>query len=299
MAVDHRRLLNGAAGLFVESAPWPCALAGLGYSLVSLEQTARNRRGDAVRTDVIASSRRLDHSVVLECKTGWLDEDQLLRYCGFVDEDWITGLYVKPVHGHGHRVDVVLVCLGENLSRVQEQLRRAGEDPAVLCFHADRVVLEQGRLREREAHQLLGSGVPLDRNQMPSDLIPFVDDSVDQDVAYTVARAILQLWNERRRTFNITAVCEASHPLWRHLSGDMQAGLSQRVRQLVRGAVAAHLTDTVHSVSSSKRSETWEFQPPGGGAAAVLLRTQKLQRQLADWTGQVERGWQPTLPGVQ
>ena len=101
---DHTKLMNIFIGLGMNIPKWPNTLKQLGYEVEIIE-------GDIPETnpDLIFTSRRFDHSLVIECKSKSIEEKQINKYLQLREEPSVLirrGLVNRVVHQHGYRLDV-------------------------------------------------------------------------------------------------------------------------------------------------------------------------------------------------
>jgi len=85
---EHTMLMNAMIGLCVPTHDWPHPLKDLGFSVDSIEPVLATKDGKKVNPDLILTSNRLTHALVVECKGGYeIDkyrkkesDDQARRY---------------------------------------------------------------------------------------------------------------------------------------------------------------------------------------------------------------------------
>ena len=97
VANDHTRLVNKMIGLCKNTAKWPSILYDLGYDvqLIECPITIRKSAREIV-PDVVAVSDKLEHVVVIDCKSGKnVEPDQDGRYESLESLDFVEPRYAK------------------------------------------------------------------------------------------------------------------------------------------------------------------------------------------------------------
>ena len=297
--MDHHHLVSGVVALVRSTPGWPTILGDppLRFDIEAIDRRVPLPGGGFRRPDVIVTSRALNHSLVLECKTGGVDTDQLKDMLLLRDHDWVASYVVGPAHPGQHLVDVVVVCTEDNLDQVVHEIDAASLPVPVLCFYRDRVSLVQGReTRKRETNRVLTSGAPARLEHMPANWMPFTDDSPRSEIAWSISQAMLALWKRKRRVFNESQVGTEAHPLWTEFPPDRKRHFCQIIRDLIDDGISHELAGLIRVVERSKSVQVWEMSPPGTGPAAETLRTRKWQSALTSWVERVRRGSQARMP---
>lgn len=101
---DHTRLMNIFLGLSMNIPKWPNTLKQLGYEVEIIE-------GDIpeANPDLIFTSRRLDHSLIIECKSKNTEEKQINKYLQLKFDPSLLikrGLVNKVIHQHRYMLDI-------------------------------------------------------------------------------------------------------------------------------------------------------------------------------------------------
>lgn len=77
---NHMLLMNMVIGLCKRTSDWPSILRNLGYEVDWVEPRLINSEGKKVVPDLMLTSNKFLHSLIVECKGGkTLDKDQLDR----------------------------------------------------------------------------------------------------------------------------------------------------------------------------------------------------------------------------
>ena len=297
--MDHHHLVSGVVALVRSTPGWPTILGDppLRFDIEAIDRRVPLPGGGSRRPDVIVTSRALNQSLVLECKTGSVKAEQLKDMLSLRDRDWVERGLVGPAHPSQHFVDLMIVCTQDNLDQVVRDIDAAGLPVPVLCFYRDRVSLLQGReTRRLETNRVLSSGAPARLDQMPANWMPFTDDSPQSEIAWSVSQAMLALWRRKRRVFNDSQVGAEAHPLWKAFPPDRRNHFRRIISELIDDGIRHELGGLIRVVDRSKSRQVWEMNPPGTGPAAETLRTRKWQSALTGWVERLRRGTQPRLP---
>jgi len=126
-AEKHRILICCIMGLADDNgATYPNPLYKLGYRVKILEwDGVLNSDGEEVAPDLVLVDRENDHALVVECKSGKLEKDQLRRYSRVRREDIVNwGISSKNPRKLTH--DITLISSYENGGRVLKSLSQSG-----------------------------------------------------------------------------------------------------------------------------------------------------------------------------
>jgi hypothetical protein len=85
---NHTKLMNSLIGMCKPHKKWVNQLHELGYRPHFIEKTIKTTKGSEVKTDLIATSNKLVHSLVVEVKGGrTINPDQMERYSALDKSD--------------------------------------------------------------------------------------------------------------------------------------------------------------------------------------------------------------------
>lgn len=82
MISSHTKLINCFIGFTKRDKYYPSVLRSLGYSVDNIEPHFRNQDNDKVNPDLLLSSNKLHHTIIVECKGGDIQQkkEQIERY---------------------------------------------------------------------------------------------------------------------------------------------------------------------------------------------------------------------------
>lgn len=277
----HRALVNGIIGLVEGAHQWPRTLRDYGFEVVRVETEFINSAGETVRPDVITSSRKFNHSLVFDLKSGTVEERSLVKL-GNIDADDLTFKVGVPFTDKDtHSFDPIIACFEDNLPGVLSAISDSNQDFAVLCFYPDAMRLVRGELGLPRLSKEVTGGVPLDLSVVPLSFLPFNGNSPPKDIVPHLCQALVSLLVNGCPGFSLPQICEASNPMWRRLSGDDRQILLKRTRQLVDRLSEVELQEYVEKDSvAPTESLRWRFLIDGESMTAGQISAIKRRLQV-------------------
>lgn len=239
---NHTKLMNYIIGMCKRQKDWISTLADLGYEPELIEQQIRTSSDDVVRPDILATSNKLIHSLVFECKGGTtVDVDQLRRYSTLTPEDvsrWAT-LFTRD----NFHFDTCLADVEENHPIVAAK----GNQFPILTF-SDEKLFKTNQFKENKLNETFNTPIALEGKTPPLSYYPFSEDDEDEYLSLFVLRGLVSIAIKNAKggpstsDENIIArddlLKSIFNPVFDALSTHHKDGLKKRIKDVVRGIMA-------------------------------------------------------------
>jgi hypothetical protein len=278
----HTRLINYTIALCKGHKNTFSPLGELGYDVQLMEQNIRTSAGEEVKPDVIKVSKRRQHAIIFECKSGTDDEDQMRRYGQLTDEDlrrWLTVAHPsQPI-----LFDICIVNIDTN----QGNFANVRNCP-ILTF-SQAALSKSNVFSIKEVEDKFSTPIPIDRDKIPLSYYPFSDLDSDSIIMERVLRQLVSMVIKLSRGgTNVLDLAElvpdnmlsALHPYWLALSEEHRNKLRTKIQNIIRRlrdgnpTFAERLTET----------RTGNFRVRGPPASFTALCDQIIQESRVQRT---------------
>ncbi len=186
---EHTLLMNQIIGLCTNTYGWPSTLKDLGYFVDWVEPTFLNSEGKKVNPDLLLSSNKLLHSLVVECKGGTsLDDDQLDRLIK-VTVDSIRNM-VNIYTAKGLRHDLTFVTDSNSKDAIISKIY--DKSPYPVLFFSKENLSKRGTFELKELEEVFKNPVELE-GVPPTGFIPFNTNDDISVIAPYVFQYLLEM----------------------------------------------------------------------------------------------------------
>ncbi len=239
---SHTHLMNAAIGFCKHDQSWIHPLADLGYEAKLVEQKiGTEMSGKSVTPDVVATSQRLIHSVVIECKGGKsVKERQIANYMSMKPSD----LHDKWVHIYDKNQHTLDVCL--LICKVYEQSWESSVVLPILSL-SDRVLTVHNKFSKQELNQKFNTDISTEGLVPPISYYPFSHDEGRKEIIPHALRAIRLSIGKKQQNgvtdpeFYVSDVTmKQIHKVWDILSRKHQDLLKNRVKSIINELIKSH-----------------------------------------------------------
>lgn len=254
-------------GLCKGQKNWVSTLRDLQYNVEIIEQSVRTT-GDGshvVKPDVIKLSKKRNHAIVIDCKSGGSDEDQLERYQTLTKEDVLR--WVDPPSKDQFTFDVCIADFENN----HEKIKNNTKFP-VITFNKNSIT-KTNTFSESTLDKAFAKPIDTTGMMPPLDYYPFSEFDEDPVIIPRLLRIMIVLAMKRARgghdlfdqeIFNTDEILEKIHPLWKALSIEHRETLKKRIRQLIANLMHSNkeLAEQLHVIQRdgfSVRGPTEKF----------------------------------------
>lgn len=284
---DHTRQINAWIALCQLDSTFPNTLRRLGFT-VDIIDPKFIYEGDEVNPDLILSSRGHNHSIIIDCKSKTLEEEQNERYEAIhKDPDFLLSRgIVSSAEASG---DFDAEFAYSSFADLSVNPLLPDNDFAVVQFDKDAnqyiirtLIGYEFDLGELQEQFPISTGT----NRIPTDYFPFDIGTGDADYEqFTVS--ILQSTVHvalAQDSFDVDDLLEDAHPLWVDLDTEMKKKLRGSARKIVQEYRRKGLSEHIEKVEAGSKTE-WK---------AVSKSLQALQRKVDEFVDDVQSMLQQT-----
>ena len=221
-------LSRGAGGL-------PKDIRLLGYTDSGVEFRFNNSKREVVEPDLILVSTQLNHTLLLEWKSGAnVDNNQLQRYSHITKEDLEQRAFIEPPASNNHDIALVGVC---NFSdRLRQGVEIAQVSFPILVTDDRCIVLCHNSFGNPKLNDLFGKGLEVNLANVPTQFIPFNEKSDTWEVAESVIPLMLEHMHQRRPILTVDAICKDVCNIWDQMGRDSKVRFRSKVEDVLNKA---------------------------------------------------------------
>lgn len=232
----HTVLINAAIGFCMKNNSWIHPLADLGYKAQLIEQTIRTETsGKSVKPDIVATSKKITHSIVFECKGGTvIDSDQISRYEGLTASDLLRWVDVHTRDNFSH--DVCIFSFKKNHKLFDNRINFP------ILSLSDTSLEKKNDFSKSEVNRKFDKPISTTSQRLPISYYPFSELDDRRVVVPHVLRAMVSVFVGGKTGstdatdpvyFLSETVLPKIHKMWNILSTEHQNSLKNMVREII------------------------------------------------------------------
>ena len=256
----HTMLINSAIGFCVKDDSWIHPLADLKYKAQLVEQTISSETSDMkVQPDVVATSKKLNHSIIIECKgEQTLNELQISKYNDLMPADIIRWISVHDPSQHTH--DICLLIYKVNKAK----FLAVATIPVLVL--SDISLEKFNQFSQKQLNQKFNELIPIADLIPPISYYPFseIDDRrVIVPHALRVVQLIMNTGTDQTDTFNPEsrvndAVMKKIFRVWDIISRKQQNALKSKIIKIIKELLRSYpdLKSFVESTPTIEKNNT-------------------------------------------
>ncbi len=240
----HTKLMNCIIGMCKRDKKWITVLRELGYQPYLIEQSIRTSSGSKVKTDIIASSAQLIHSLVFEVKGGiTIQQDQLERYAMIDPEDLYRWVALPAFTRQTFRFDWCISDWEENHPIIAALVK----DVPIITFGTEHIE-KTGQFHNPRLNSVFNQPISLIGKSAPTLYYPFSEYDPQAYIARFVIQGLLQVASKKPRNeisvFDENLITRDEilkyifNPVFDALSKDHQGHLKDKIKEVVRWIMA-------------------------------------------------------------
>jgi hypothetical protein len=284
---DHTLQINTWIGLCQLDRTFPDALRNLGYT-VDIIDPSFVHRGDSVNPDLILTSRAYNHSIVIDCKSYFIEEEQNEKYESVHHSPKVL-LTRGIVSAADASEDFDAEFAYSSFEDLAENPHLPENDFTVVQFDED---ANQYIIRTLEDYEFnlsdLQDEFPIftDTRRLPTDYFPFDVGTGDDDYRQ-FSISILQSTVHvalGQDTFNADDLLEDAHPLWVDLDTNLKNELRAHTETIITEYQRQGLDEHIEKVQAGSKDE-WKV---------VSKSLQALQRKVDGFVDDVQEKLEQT-----
>ncbi len=238
----HTRLINAAIGFCKRDDSWIHPLADLGYKAELVEQKIGTEvSGISVTPDVVATSQRLIHSVVVECKGGKSVEDKQITNYKLLKPSDLHDRWVRIHDKNQHTLDVCLL-----IHQTHEQSWTSRVDLPILSL-SGHVLTLHNQFSKQELNQKFIETISIEGYTQPVSYYPFSQNDDRRTIIPHALRAIRLSITKTHQTdatnpefyVNDNTMSQI-HKVWNLLSRKHQDQLKNKIKSIIKDLIKSH-----------------------------------------------------------
>jgi len=275
---NHTLLINMIIGLCKRTYGWPSTLKDLGYDVDWIEPKLINSEGRKVIPDLMLTSNKFLHSLVVECKGGkTLDKDQIDRLSKLT----VDSVRDKASVYNARRLSLD-VCFASFKDYLGHILQLLGESFPILVF-SDTELKKHGKFKSRHLENALSNSISLGGSP-PTGYVPFTDeDDIDVVAMYVIQELVsmaLKSKKDDELKFDVDEVLSKIFPFWERTDEGAKKKLRNKVDSVIRQIILRKLKHRY--LEKIKGRPTWVAKPLQAFKAECekLLKDIKEQKRL-------------------
>jgi hypothetical protein len=260
LASFNLRMLNLWIGLCRGAAGLPKELRKLGYQDKAIEFAFNNSKNEAVVPELIACSRPLKHTMLLEWKSGNnTDDSQLKRYANVTSAD-IRGRVAAATGAHDSH-DVVVVGEASRCERLEKGLSGKYSFP-LLGVDSSGIALRLNTFVEPRLARVFSPKLQINESRWPVSFVPFESTSPLWVVAESVIPAVLESFHSGDSVLLLNALLPEVVDAWNIMSDAEQKRMRTAVQQVITAAARRHFSRFLkrnREYERTRRSIGWDI----------------------------------------
>lgn len=237
MSLEELRFVNAFIGFCTPSGEtWPAPLAGASYQVTGLEHevhTVVNGVPCAPVPEMICSSTKVQHCVLLEAKSGSVSDRQARAYKAVtINQLVVEGLAADEIDVSGAHVDVIYMSNELNSRRLSTDFGRAGLTFPLIAHGDSAFRLVEGSILQEAMHETFLEGVIIDEDAWPMHFVRCDRDSSDGDLAAVCISKMVALLI-RQGQLEVEQLASSTIDLWDRRGHEDQRRLRRRLTSLL------------------------------------------------------------------
>lgn len=278
---SHTVQMNGWIALTKPNTSFSDSLFRLGYQCDLIEGEFYSSEG-LVRPDVILTSPDQNHSIVTDCKSKTIDEDQLKRYRSVKNDpnQLIDQWVINNVDYGEYEVDTCLSSLS-NLTTKDEL--EPGETAFVHFEHSPSsgFVIRNPPDYEFE-NDSLRRVFPINGGQgilIPTEFYPYDIYEEDRRALVTSVLQSIMAFLRTGSSFTVTDILVDTHPEWNNIQREKKKEFKREVRKVVLQISQTEVGSYMEKIADSNGFE-WKTQSKS--VQAIMDRTDQIVDRIVD-----------------
>lgn len=245
--------MNYVMGLCKGNKDWVTTLRDLQYNVEIIEQSIRTTGSGSqlVKPDVIKVSKKRNHAIVIDCKSGGTDPQQLERYKTLTKEDVLR--WVDVPSKEQFTFDVCIVDFENNHKKIE------GKTNLPIIIFGDKTITKSNKFSEPNLDDAFSKPIDTTGMMPPLDYYPFSEFDEDPVIIPRLLRTMVTLAMKKARggpdvfdqaVFSTDEILEKIHPLWKALSQEHRETLRQRITKIISHLMHAYrdLAEQLHNI---------------------------------------------------
>lgn len=257
----HTILINSAIGFCMKSDSWIHPLQDLGYKAQLIEQTMRiEKTGKSIKPDIIATSKKIIHSIVFECKGGkTINDEQILRYEDLTTSDLLRWIDIHTHDNYSH--DVCILNFKKNNESITDKINFP------ILSLSDISLEKNNDFSKTQVDEKFKIPISTKTLKPPISYYPFSESEDRRVVIPHVLRAMISVLMDRKtndidvtdpESFLNQTVLLRIHKMWNILSREHQNSLRELIKEIIKDLKSAYpkFESQIQAIQRSTKTNT-------------------------------------------
>lgn len=275
----------------------PVDLRRLGYTDRSIELVFTNQEGRTVKPELILSSSRLRHTILLECKSGAnTDAEQLERYSKVSSNDLQTKALLQSQEWESH--DVAIVGKSEHADRLKIGIENRFRFP-LLTLSPSGINKILNKFTPVETEAVFARGLDFTPEDIPHYFFPVDKDSELWEFAEILMPVVLESMLQRKTRIEAYEIAGSIIPTWDIIDTSYRGEIENKVRDVLLAASQGPFKKYLKrnkAAEGRSHTPTWDiiFNPLELDADKRSAEWRRLAKQQVDFVHTLKSG-KPTI----
>ncbi len=252
---NHTLLINQVIGLCHRVYGWPSTLKDLGYALDYIEPVFLNSEGKNIYPDLSITSNKLIHTIVVDCKSNTLKDEQLRNYSKLT----VDGLKKKTSVYDPNQLtfDFCIVTNSKKHNALLQKINSIKKWP-ILFFHEDKII-KKNNFEKEDLDNAFARPITITGNP-PTHYYPFSDnDDLATISLYVFQQLVVNALNKKNIPIDPDKLLAEIHPCWKNIHESKKKSLRQKVAGVLDQYSKKALNKYLEKV---KGTSTWRITKP-------------------------------------
>lgn len=293
-------ILRALIALCKRDIKLPSVIYDLGYTQIVMEKVIRLENDRSVMPDLVISSRKENHCVVWESKSGRnIDNDQAKRLADIEAKAFTDQLMLNVKIEDDFAFDIAYACDGQqcqnirvDLDRVAREVAIVGAFPLVGFYEESGIKTHSGRFNKESIHGVLANGINFDLREVPTEYLRFDKDSPLSDIAPWVMTNIVAYATRQEPRFSAEQIAKDSYgSSWGYIaSNTIKNEIAEKIDNMLLDARQNELDGYLTKPGRDGiRSPKWNLSYLNRrGIAFPSRRLKKLQKQCIEFVNRLK-----------
>jgi len=293
-------ILRALIALCKRDIKLPSNFYNLGYTQVVMDKTIRLEDGRSVMPDLIISSRKENHCVVWESKSGRsIENNQAKRLASIEARVFPDQLMLNVKIEDGFAFDIAYACDGKQCQNIRVDLDRVAQEvasvsafPLVGFYDESGIKTHSGRFNKENINHVLGNGINIDLREIPTEYLRFDKDSLRSEMAPYVMTNIVAYATRQEPRFSAEQIAKDSYgSSWDYIASNTTKNqVAQKIDDILLDARQNELDGYLTKPGRGGiRSPKWNLSYLNRrGTAFPSRRLKRLQKQCIEFVNRLK-----------
>lgn len=231
----HTLLINYAIDLCSGNKKSYSQLDDLDYTVQIIEHEINTSKGFNVKPDIIKVSKKCNHVLLIECKSGTINEDQISRYKTMTENDLNSSLQLNNMQP---KFDFCIVAVSNTVS--------SNIDLPILVY-SNNSIHKINCFKLSPLEQIFEHDIDLSQRIPSLSYYPFSVNDDNKIILTKVLQGMISYYLKKRlrntsldSVFNDDDFLSTLHPFWKSFSDRHKKELKSRIKNLFRTFVKSN-----------------------------------------------------------